>query len=119
MKFRRSVKGHFLGNASRTNEHGIRSAEGAERTEINHEVVIVTRSKTSGVTAGSSAAKFLQRKNVPTSGQSTVESHNRALDADSRYQAAGLEQQSVQFTCDIQPSMSLGKSAFESKQWQA
>ena len=39
MKFRRSVKGHFLGSTSRRNEqeatykrkHGIRNAEGAER----------------------------------------------------------------------------------------
>ena len=48
---------------------------------------------------------------MTTSEQSTVESH--ASHADSSYQAAGLEQQSHQSTCEIQPSMSREQSAFE------
>ena len=56
---------------------------------------------------------------VTTSEQSTVESHTRAFHAHSSYQAAGLEQQSDQSTCEIQPSVSRRQSAFKSKQWQA
>ena len=55
---------------------------------------------------------------MTTSERSTVESH-RAFHADSSYHAAGLEQQSDQSTCEIQPSMSRGQSAFQSKLWQA
>ena len=56
---------------------------------------------------------------MTTSEQSTVESHTRAFHANSSFHAAGLEQQSDQSTCEIQPSMSRGQSAFERKQWQA
>ena len=45
---------------------------------------------------------------MTTSEQSTGESHTRAFHADSSCQAAGLELQSDQSTCKIQPSMSRG-----------
>ena len=56
---------------------------------------------------------------MTTSAQSTVESHTRAFHADRSHQAATLEQQSDQSTCEFQPSMSCEQSAFENKQWQA
>ena len=137
MKFRKSVKAHLPRNTSRMSEQeAIRSAESeaqrapneksrvtevtkTETSKVNHGVVNVTRSKTSKSQQESSAAKFYRGQVVTTSEQSAVESHTSAFHADSSCQAAGLEQQSDQSTCEIQPSMSRGQSASESKQWPA
>ena len=50
---------------------------------------------------------------MTTREQFPVESHTRAFDAESSYQGAGLEEQSDQSTCKIQPKMSRGNPRLE------
>ena len=54
-----------------------------DTSKINHEVVNVTRSKSSESQQESSAAKFYRGQVVTTSEQCTEESHTRAFHAES------------------------------------
>ena len=132
--FGRSVMEHLPRSTSRRGEQEVKQQEARVRTtnerfrvaevtkigtcKIDHEVVKVTRSNTSESQQEVQPRNSTEDKVVTTSEQSTVESHTKAFHAGSSYQAAGLEQQSDQSTCEIQPSMSREQSSFESKQWE-
>ena len=105
MKIRRSVKGHIPRSTIRRNEQEVTSnTKNAQRatnvrsrvpevtkfetSKINHEVVNVTRSKTSVSQQESSVAKLYRGQVVTTVEPSTDGSHTRASHADSSHQAA-------------------------------